>query len=273
MSETSIHTGERSEAAPSVSPPSCLDCGAPVVGAYCQQCGQRHEAGVLPLRSFFADIAADVFSIDGRLLRTVRPLLTHPGFLTNEYLAGRRSRYVPPFRLYLAISVVYLFVLATSGASKFFFFYIRGADPQFAQFVRLLPRLMFLLLPAFAVLLAALYRGRLYVAHLVFALHYHAFAFLVLPVDALLDARLNRIQSVHELSWVGILGLITAGFVQLWVLIYLAKALRRVYGGSRLMTLIKTVVLFFGYLAILMIVGLLSVPALRKMLIEQVFSG
>lgn len=36
--------------------------------------------------------------------------MSRPGFLTQEFFAGRRERYLPPFRLYLVISVV-LFVM------------------------------------------------------------------------------------------------------------------------------------------------------------------
>jgi hypothetical protein len=42
---------------------------------------------------------------------------------------------------------------------------------------------MFLLLPAFALLLAVLFRGRFYSEHFLFSVHLHAFAFLVLAMS------------------------------------------------------------------------------------------
>lgn len=47
---------------------------------------------------------------DSRFWRTLWLLLSRPGLLTQEFFAGRRERYLPPFRLYLVISVV-LFAL------------------------------------------------------------------------------------------------------------------------------------------------------------------
>jgi hypothetical protein len=35
-----------------------------------------------------------------------------PGFLTQEFLRGRRARYLPPFRLYLVVSLFFFVVLA-----------------------------------------------------------------------------------------------------------------------------------------------------------------
>lgn len=42
--------------------------------------------------------------------------MVKPGSLTKEFLEGRRARYLPPFRLYLVLSVVF-FVIATTGGS------------------------------------------------------------------------------------------------------------------------------------------------------------
>lgn len=49
---------------------------------------------------------------DSRVWRTLWPLLFRPGFLTREYFAGRRARFLPPFRLYLVLSVLFFLVAA-----------------------------------------------------------------------------------------------------------------------------------------------------------------
>jgi hypothetical protein len=51
------------------------------------------------------DVADTIFNIDSRIFRTLYPLYFRPGFLSNEYFAGRRVRYVTPFRLYFFLSV------------------------------------------------------------------------------------------------------------------------------------------------------------------------
>ena len=60
----------------------------------------------------FLGEAAEVFThADSRLWRTIAPLLFRPGFLTQQFLQGRRASYLPPFRLYIVVSL--LFFLST----------------------------------------------------------------------------------------------------------------------------------------------------------------
>ena len=51
-------------------------------------------------------------TFDSKFLKSLKPLLFKPGFLTNEYIVGRRIRYIPPLRLYLFISLIFFFILA-----------------------------------------------------------------------------------------------------------------------------------------------------------------
>ncbi|MEX2285128.1 MAG: DUF3667 domain-containing protein [Gemmatimonadota bacterium] len=95
-------------------------------------------------------------------LRGLRLLFRRPGFLTNEFIAGRRASYLAPFRLYLVISLVYFLVLAATGFDTFFFVTAQP-DSLACRYMRLLPRLMFVILPAFAGVLELLYPRRLYV--------------------------------------------------------------------------------------------------------------
>jgi hypothetical protein len=54
-----------------------------------------------------AESLEDVISVDGRLLRSLRLLITRPGFLTAEWRRGRRASYIRPLRLYLLTALVY----------------------------------------------------------------------------------------------------------------------------------------------------------------------
>jgi len=67
------------------------------------------------LREFLSEAAEVITHADSRVWRTIQPLLFRPGFLTREFLRGRRARYLPPFRLYIVASV--LFFLLTSLVS------------------------------------------------------------------------------------------------------------------------------------------------------------
>jgi len=93
--------------------PRCDNCGAAVAGRYCAWCGQRREAPVHSLWHFTQVAAEDLTHADSRLWRTLGALLGRPGYLTREYLAGRRARYLPPVRLYLVLSVVFFLWAST----------------------------------------------------------------------------------------------------------------------------------------------------------------
>jgi len=85
----------------------CLNCGAPLVGRHCEQCGQAADVHVLSMREVGGDVAHTLLHLDSRVWRTIKLLARKPGELTREFIAGRHQQYLPPFRLYLAISLLF----------------------------------------------------------------------------------------------------------------------------------------------------------------------
>jgi hypothetical protein len=88
----------------------CANCHAQLAGDYCAACGQRHEPHVHTIGHFVGEAFESISHADSRLWRTIAYLLGRPGFLTREFFDGRRVRYLPPFRLYLVISVIFFLV-------------------------------------------------------------------------------------------------------------------------------------------------------------------
>ena len=88
----------------------CANCGAALRGDYCHACGQPVKGLVRHFSSVVGDVLDSVFSWDSRTPRTLWPLLRHPGFVTREYLAGRRVRYVSPVRLFFFLAVLTFFI-------------------------------------------------------------------------------------------------------------------------------------------------------------------
>ena len=106
------------------------------------------------------------------------------------------------------------------------------------EFSNRMAQAMFLLLPVFAVLLKLLYRNRLYVHHIVFAIYFHAWFFLVVAVTLVPGAfGFNRVSDVMAI-------------VLLWAPVYLFLAMRRFYAQSRLLTFVKLLALSNIYLVI-----------------------
>ena len=85
----------------------CLNCNAVLNGVYCSECGQRMQLRRLTMGALFNDFLHDLTDLDSRVWRTLIALLTKPGKLTNEFIAGRRTLYLPPFRLYLVLSLIF----------------------------------------------------------------------------------------------------------------------------------------------------------------------
>ena len=106
--------------------PECLNCGSHLRGQYCGQCGQRGRSRLISLWELIRDAFGDLFELDSRLWKTVVPLLIRPGLLTHDYLQGRRARYMPPFRMYLVLSLLFFLVAFFNPRETFGIFY----EPQ-----------------------------------------------------------------------------------------------------------------------------------------------
>jgi hypothetical protein len=195
-------------------------------GRYCSACGQKAAPLNPTVGHFLREAASELFNLDGKIARTLKFLVTRPGFLTQEVFAGRRASYVSPLRLYLVLSVV-AFAMgavrpdemaqievdfppvpgeATSDADLQMEAAIRRAAAQ--DLPAALQRAMFVLVPVFAAIVMLVRRksGLNYPQHLYFALHVHAMWFLVDTFNALLQLGgpipyLSRFMDVATLLW------------------------------------------------------------------------
>ncbi len=95
---------------------NCRNCGATTSGNYCHMCGQETRLHAPSFSEFMHEFIGHYVALEGRLWGTITRLLFHPGLLTNEYIAGRRKRYVEPLRLYLSLSIIFFAVLKLSDA-------------------------------------------------------------------------------------------------------------------------------------------------------------
>jgi hypothetical protein len=248
---------------------ACLNCGELVAQRFCPACGQEVAPTLQrPFREIAGEVLDETIALDSRFGHTLLPLLTRPGFLTAEYLAGRRARYTSPLKLYLLFSFLFFVAAALTPRTAFQIsareekgdkvqvqgslaglrakgrLGARVADrldalralPRAQLQERLAgafqdnaPRVVFFLVPVLALTLKLLYRRRYYAEHLVTALHAHAFAFAVLLPSELLPW-----------GWPAQAG---AALTGLWLVL----ALRRIYGQSWLRTVANGLLLLFTY--------------------------
>lgn len=89
----------------------CENCGAELFGKYCAVCGQAAIDYRRSFRHVIVDILDSFLNWDSKFFATIGWLLLRPWHLTNEFLAGRRVRYLHPLRLYLLASILFFFVV------------------------------------------------------------------------------------------------------------------------------------------------------------------
>ena len=269
----------------------CLNCGTPLSSHFCPECGQKNKEYNLTFKDFFSVFFEELLDVDSRVLRSLRLLFTKPGFLTNEYVQGRRVTYLPPVRIYLVASVVFFVIFSLKTIipdvknNQFLKEYqetggieesinqvigkpaasndeslialedigIVAIDPDSSEssmtvtvgnqpfelqegdllsnFTDNFAKMMFLLLPVAALQLKMLYwrRKKLYIEHLVFSLHVHAFIFSLLILTIILDYKL--------IMWLVILS----------SLLYLYIAMKQFYEQSYSKTATKMVLLLLSY--------------------------
>lgn len=89
---------------------NCLNCGTKVIGKYCHNCGQQNtepEESIWHLISHFFN---DITHFDGKFFSSLKDVIFRPGFLSKEYMKGRRATYLNPVRMYIFTSFIFFLV-------------------------------------------------------------------------------------------------------------------------------------------------------------------
>lgn len=243
----------------------CLNCNQPLPNyeAFCPACGQKNQDHKKAFGRFIVAFIQDKTQIDAVFWRTFRVFLFKPGMLTREYWAGRRVSYLKPVRLFLYLGVLAFLLLSLAlnaspegqGLIQFTIHEqeIAKADGPISRYLlesmlqaknnekaflkKLLanvPLSLLVILPLFAFVFKLFHRKKspYLVEHLVFLLHVHAFLFFEISVLALIG-----LAGFYHFP----LLIVAAGISA----IYILSAMKRVYGQSWALTILK-----FGFLSL-----------------------
>jgi hypothetical protein len=85
----------------------CLNCGTVVLDRYCHHCGQENTEPGMTVIGLVQHFFYDITHFDGKFFDTTRHLITKPGFLSLEFLKGRRAAYLDPIRMYVFTSAAF----------------------------------------------------------------------------------------------------------------------------------------------------------------------
>lgn len=94
------HSKERAEK-------DCLNCGAAVYGKFCHICGQENIETKETFWSLITHFIYDITHFDGKFFSTLKNLLFKPGFLSYQYIIGRRNSYLNPIKMYVFTSAFF----------------------------------------------------------------------------------------------------------------------------------------------------------------------
>ena len=254
----------------------CPECGTLLVGDFCHGCGEKRPGSRdLSIRHFFSEAAQELTSVEhSKLYHTLRALLFRPGFLTNEWVAGRRRRYLKPLNLCLGIFALSLFAFSVYKPVSLYdaenvirYDQFGRAQKAFEKLAAkkgvtlevLLERitekwqryasfstLIFVVGFAAVLQIVFMFSPRYFVEHLVFSMHFVSFAILTTvlcwPVYFLIGLKPGGINTVvGALKW-------------LLDIAYMFFAVRAVYGLRTGRTLFAALVLTGGYFVSYMLV-------------------
>lgn len=265
-------------AADAVAVDVCPNCNEQLFGPYCHRCGERRfERERLSLKRFAVNSFHELIDIEhSKIWTTFYALVFKPGFLTREYLAGRKSRYLTPLKVCLIVFGLSLFLysiykpvavydlnamiesdqtgtwdkmigdLAAQNqiARDVFIGSVNEKWQTYVSWFQLTNVIFFALL----LQIVYLFSNRYFAEHLIFSLHFLAFTFLstVILWPAYLLVGVKPTTTSLLLSF----------FVAVVGIVYLFFALRTVYKQPMVMTLIKTALLYAGSYVIILTIML-----------------
>ncbi len=67
-----------------------------VIGNFCHNCGQENIEPKETVWHLISHFFRDVTHFDGKFFTSLKDLILKPGFLSKEYMVGRRANYLNP---------------------------------------------------------------------------------------------------------------------------------------------------------------------------------
>ncbi len=87
---------------------SLASCAATLQGKFCHDCGEKafdpHDHS---LKHFVAEGFHTFTHLDSKFLQSLKLLLSKPGVLTREYLAGRKKHFMKPLAIFIIANLLF----------------------------------------------------------------------------------------------------------------------------------------------------------------------
>ncbi|MBA4055589.1 MAG: hypothetical protein C0490_12815, partial [Marivirga sp.] len=87
---------------------TCKSCGNKFQGLYCNLCGEKIiEANDRKFSVFLNKVLISTTIVDNKFARSLWLIITKPGFLSREYVDGRRVKYMRPLQVFFILNLIY----------------------------------------------------------------------------------------------------------------------------------------------------------------------
>lgn len=245
---------------------TCPSCNTVTTGNFCRNCGEKkidhHDYSI----RHYLEGAVDLFThFDSKFFRSAWFLVSKPGYLSSEYLQGRRVRYMKPLQLFIFINIIYYFSITLFHFNTFTTplaiqlhqnnYYPAYAEQQVNKKIQkentgyealevkynekttvLSKTLIFLFIPIFALLFYPLFfrKRKYFLEHVVVATHFWAYNLIllgvILPLLTLPLIGLFKLLNIPEEYIMN--DSVVSVFLQICLAAYLFLMLRQSYGAK-----------------------------------------
>ncbi|NOX36971.1 MAG: DUF3667 domain-containing protein [Calditrichaeota bacterium] len=247
---------------------TCVTCNSAFTGTYCPHCGEKViDPQEYSLLYFLRNVLKVITHVDNRFWSTFYVLIRKPGWLSRDYLIGRRRPYLNPVQMFLIANFIYFFIQPLTNANGFntplitqikkmpysplalsmvkekiisrettYDAYEAVYNQKSSTYAR---TLIFLMIPLLALVLKLLFwkHRRYFVEHLVFSLHFYIFlmVYILIVLIALLQflvflmPRVGLALSTPRPA----MELAFSAVIYLALFIYFYRAFNTFYNGSR----------------------------------------
>ena len=239
---------------------SCYNCETILDQSqnYCPNCGQENHTRQASTRVLMSDFLNDYLTFDSKFFRSVIPLLIKPGFITKEYLEGKRQQFIPPIRVFIFLSFVYFglsFLLNSDSETLTFTSNNQDQSEDAIQeiaeyFSNHFKFVIFFFAPILALIIKLFYRTKekkYYVNFFVFSLHFLSFLFLF---GAILTLLFNGMDLISKSDIISSTQNVISIVALIYICIYSIRALKLVFNKKNnillfSLTLLLSVIVFF----------------------------
>lgn len=262
----------------------CVTCHAVIGGEYCSNCGEKQIGQKdYSVKAFFKHAFGEITNIDAKFYQSFKLLFFKPGFLTQEYLAGRRKPYLKPVQMFLIANIIYFLIQpftiytgynttlklqmeqqiysAIFSIDEIVETRVNRLDVPFKEYEILFNNkssiyaktLLIIMIPFLALILRVFFGGpkKYFVEHLVFSTHFYTWNILFMASLFLFFYQfiLRDLQSLFpSIAW-----LFGEHPNDIFIITYLYFATRRFYKQGKFLSFLKSFFLYFLILVIIYI--------------------